>query len=165
MYKTAVPIMLSTFPDKDPENLRRDPGGKPYWEGCHFNLSHSGPWVALAVGEERVGVDVECFRESRNVEALAKRYFTPEEQAFVGSSQGRFLEIWTAKEARLKWEGTGLRTKLDGFSVREDPMGKTWHLPGAVLTLWAGGHPEDWEPVEICKIVPPLLEFASLQAM
>ncbi len=150
----AEAMLRYAFPHKDPETLQTEPGGKPYWKGVHFNLSHSGPWVALAVGENPVGVDVECFRENRNVEALAKRHFTPEEQAFVGNSQERFLRIWTAKEARLKWDGTGLRTSLDSFRVLDDPMGKTWLLSGAVLTLWAEKHPESWESVEICKIVP-----------
>ena len=150
----AEALLRYAFPGKDPETIQREPGGKPCLEGCHFNLSHSGPWVALAVGESPVGVDVECCREGRNVEALAKRYFTPEEQTFVDGAQERFLEIWTAKEARLKWDGTGLRTPLNSFSVWKDPMAKTWHFPGGVLTLWASCRPENWEPVEICEIVP-----------
>ena len=150
----AEALLRYAFPGKDPETIRKEPGGKPYWEGCHFNLSHSGPYVALAVGESPVGVDVECYRESRKTDALAKRYFTPEEMAFAADSQERFLRVWTAKEARLKWDGTGLRTPLNSFSVLGDPLAQTWLLPGAVLTLWASEHPENWEPVEICKIVP-----------
>lgn len=150
----AEALLRYAFPDRDPGNLQREPGGKPFWEGAHFNLSHSGPWVVLAVGEAPVGVDVECFREDRNLEALARRCFTESEQAFVGSSQERFLRVWTAKEAQLKQDGTGLRIPLNSFSVLEDPRCKTWLLPGAVLTLWAEKHPENWEPVEICKIVP-----------
>ena len=150
----AEALLRYAFPGKDPETLSREPGGKPYWEGCHFNLSHSGPYVVLAVGESPVGVDVECCRESRKAGALAKRYFTPEEMAFAADSQERFLRVWTAKEARLKWDGTGLRTPLNSVSVLGDPLAKTWLLPGAVLTLWAQEHPACWEPVEICKIVP-----------
>jgi 4'-phosphopantetheinyl transferase len=152
----AEALLRYAFPHKDPESIRREPAGKPYWEGCHFNLSHSGPYVVLAVGESPVGVDVECFRKVRNEEALAKRYFTPEEVAFAGNSQERFLQIWTSKEARIKWDGSGLRTRLNSFCVLADPMAKTWRLPGAVMTLWAQEPPENWEPVEICKIVPQL---------
>ena len=133
------------------------PQGKPYLPehpDIHFNLSHSGPWVVLAMGDSPVGVDVECFCQNRNVEVLAKRQFTPEEQRFVGSSQERFLRIWTAKEARLKWDGTGLRVPTNSFPVLDDPMGKTWFLPDGVLTLWTSEPPETWEKVEICEIVP-----------
>ena len=159
----AEALLRYAFPDRNPETLQTEPGGKPFWEGTHFNLSHSGPWVALAVGESPVGVDVECFCRDRNVEALAKRQFTPEEQAFVGSSQERFLRIWTAKEARLKWDGTGLRVPTNSFPVLDDPMGKTWLLPDGVLTLWAAEHPETWEKVDICEIVLSTLELSPLQ--
>ena len=150
----AEAMLRYVFPDKDPETLQNAPGGKPYWDGIHFNLSHSGPWVTLAVGTDPVGVDVECFRENRKVETLAKRHFTTEEQAFVRGSQERFLRVWTAKEARVKWDGAGLRTPLNSFCVLGDTMGKTWLLPGAALTLWASEHPENWEQMEICEIVP-----------
>ena len=150
----AEALLRYAFPHRDPETLQIGPNGKPCWEDAHFNLSHSGPWVALAVGERPVGVDVECFRENRNTEALAKRHFTPEEQAFAAGSQERFLRIWTAKEARIKWDGTGLRTPLSSFCVLDNEMGKTWLLPGAVMTLWALEHPENWERMEICEIVP-----------
>lgn len=159
----AEALLRHGFPNKTPETLQREPGGKPFWEGAHFNLSHSGPWVVLAMGDNPVGVDVECFSQSRNVEALAKRQFTPQEQRFVGSSQERFLRIWTAKEARLKWDGTGLRIPMSSIPVLDDPMGKTWLLPDGVLTLWASEHPETWEKVEICEIVPSTLELYSLQ--
>ena len=149
----AEALLRYAFPGKDPETIRKEPGGKPCWDGCHFNLSHSGPYVVLAVGERPVGVDVECFRERRNAEALAKRYFTPEEMAYADGNREHFFRVWTAKEARLKWDGTGLRMPLNSFSVLGDPMAKTWLLPGAALTLWASEHPENWEPVEICKIV------------
>jgi phosphopantetheinyl transferase len=159
----AEALLRYAFPDRNPETLQKEPGGKPFWEGVHFNLSHSGPWVVLAMGDSPVGVDVECFCQNRNVEALAKRQFTPEEQRFVGSSQERFLRIWTAKEARLKWDGTGLRVPTNSFPVLDDPMGKTWFLPDGVLTLWASDPPETWEKVEICEIVPSTLELYSLQ--
>ena len=152
----AEALLRYAFPNRDPETLKRAPGGKPYWDGVHFNLSHSGSWVVLAVGENPVGVDVECFREGRKTEDLARRYFTPEEQAFASGSQECFLRIWTAKEARLKWDGTGLGVPLNGFCVLGNAMGKTWLLPGAVMTLWASDHPEKWKQTEICEIVPYL---------
>ena len=138
----AEAMLRYVFPDRDPETLKQEPGGKPFWEGIHFNLSHSGPWVVLAVGDSPVGVDVEAFRQSRNGTAVAKRRFTPEEQAFVGSDQERFLRIWTAKESLVKRTGEGLRRPLNSFSVLDDPQYKTWPLPGGMLTLCADSHPE-----------------------
>ena len=144
----AEAMLRYAFPGRDPETLDREPDGKPFWEGAHFNLSHSGPWVVLAVGDGPVGVDVEAFRPGRNVTGLANRHFTPEEQAFVNQDEERFLRVWTAKESRLKRTGLGLRTALDSFSVLDDPQYKTWPLPGGVLTLCADSHPEG--PEWIC---------------
>ena len=148
----AEALLRYGFPDRDPEMLKQDPNGKPYWEDCHFNLSHSGSWVVLAMGDGPVGVDVESFQVERNVEALAKRHFTPEEQTFVGGDRERFLRIWTAKEAKLKQSGTGLRVSLKSFSVLDAPQLKTWLLPGAVLSLWAEERPETWETVTLEKL-------------
>lgn len=152
----AEAMLRLAFPGRDPETLDREPGGKPFWEGAHFNLSHSGPWVVLAVGDSPVGVDVECFREARKVEPLAKRYFTPEEQAFAEDSQERFLRVWTAKESRVKRTGLGLRTALDSFSVLNDPQYKTWLLPGGMLTLCADSHPEEPERISLKELLDTL---------
>ena len=70
----------------------------------HFNLSHSGPLVALAVAAVPVGLDVEALREVANVDRLARRFFSPAEAAAVldasGSERDRiFLRTWTLKEA------------------------------------------------------------------
>lgn len=43
--------------------FRRDEFGKPFLAGrenIHFNLSHSGEWVAAALDSQPVGVDVEA---------------------------------------------------------------------------------------------------------
>lgn len=105
------------------QTLEKGPGGKPYVKdlpGVHFNLSHSGRYVAVAVGDSEVGLDVERLREDRDLFALAKRFFTGEEGRHLAaaSDPGRcFFELWTAKESYLKYLGTGLRKKPDSFSV------------------------------------------------
>ena len=112
--------------------------------------------MVLAVGDSPVGVDVEAFRQSRNGTAVAKRRFTPEEQAFVGSDQERFLRIWTAKESLVKHTGEGLRRPLNSFSVLDDPQYKTWLLPGGMLTLCADGHPEEPECITLNELLDTL---------
>ena len=95
--------------------LRRDGGGKPYAEGSDlcFNLSHSGEFAACAVHEGPVGIDLEALREvsprtARRVCSAADLAFVYADGAF---DSGRFLQIWTAKEAYLKYLGCGLRGK------------------------------------------------------
>ncbi len=86
--------------------------GKPCLAGnplC-FNLSHSGPYAACAVSEHSVGMDIECFRPVSA--ALIKRVCSPGELAFVGDDAQKFIQLWTLKEACLKYRGTGIAGDL-----------------------------------------------------
>src|SRR5690606_38644752 len=95
----------------------------PAHPDLHFNLSHSGSIMALAVTRAGpVGVDVERIDASRSMEELVARNFAPGEQAaFLALPEGErtdaFFEIWTRKEAFLKVTGEGLFRGLDSFEV------------------------------------------------
>jgi len=112
------------------------PGGKPFLAShprCHFNLSHSGGLICLVIDDEEVGIDIEACRP-RNYDALARRFFHPEERAWVDGDIWRFYEVWTAKEAYLKALGIGLRLPLNAFSVIREgklhsPEGRGMFLP------------------------------------
>jgi phosphopantetheinyl transferase len=91
--------------------------GKPVLsEHLHFNVSHSGDLITLAVSEDRaVGIDIERRREVQRATALIARWLTDAEQREVGelhaggaSESDAFLRVWSAKEARLKALGVGI---------------------------------------------------------
>jgi len=88
--------------------------------GIHFNISHSGHYVACATSDEPVGVDVEVFKPIDL--ALAVRFFTPNEVAYIrsGDQTCRFFEVWTKKESRIKREGKGLSMPLPSFDVLQE---------------------------------------------
>lgn len=93
------------------ENVFYGEHGKPYIEGFHFNLSHSGTVAALAVASGEVGVDVEKIAPVK--ESLIKRVCTERECAYLFSlseeeRQEAFFRYWTAKESAAKYFGTGL---------------------------------------------------------
>lgn len=101
-----------------PEQLcfSQTPLGKPLCPqtGLHFSLSHSGDFVFCAVARTEVGADLEALRPIRP--ALAERVCSPAELEYV-CPQGvfdseRFLSVWTAKEAYLKYTGEGIATDL-----------------------------------------------------
>lgn len=79
-----------------------------------FSLSHSGDFVAIAIGNgATVGIDVETFRPRLDPLAIARAYFAASEIAVLeGCPSAKraliFLQMWTAKEAVLKAIGTGL---------------------------------------------------------
>lgn len=99
--------------------------GKPYlaeYPLVHFNMSHSGPYVAIAVGKACLGVDVEV--SGRNALAVAKRCFHKKEYEELLCHKDepeclkrRFKQYWSMKEAYIKYKGKGLQIPLSSFVV------------------------------------------------
>lgn len=96
--------------------------GKPSLpQGPQFSLSHAGNLAALAVSDAPVGVDVEMPRPVKD--SVAKRYFQPEELAWMEADPlNRFFFLWTRKEAVLKCCGRGLSLHPGRFSVLPDAI-------------------------------------------
>jgi 4'-phosphopantetheinyl transferase len=97
--------------------ISRTDAGKPVIShGVHFNVSHSGDLVLLAVCETaQVGIDVERKRDVARVDALVARWLTQRERAELETLMTRgftasdaFLRVWSLKEARLKALGVGI---------------------------------------------------------
>lgn len=96
-------------------------------ENIHFNLSHSGDYVVLAVSDSLVGVDIE--HKMKSYESLAKRCFHEAEYKDIMSAeaewerQHRFLVYWTMKEAYIKYVGEGMRIPLNSFQIERNEEG------------------------------------------
>jgi phosphopantetheine--protein transferase-like protein len=93
--------------------ISHDEKGKPFCKSppLSVSLSHSGPFIAVAVGKSAVGIDVE--RKRKISLAVSRRWFRPEEHEFLTSlpeeERARaFFRFWTLKEAALKYTGEGL---------------------------------------------------------
>lgn len=92
--------------------------------GWDFNSSHSGDYVAVAVGQGQVGVDLEQIRPVREMELIVDRYFHPDEAGAwrslnPGLREEAFFVLWSAREASMKCVGLGLAR---GLSItRVDP--------------------------------------------
>ncbi len=110
------------------------PSGKPVAEvkgnEVFVSLTHSGNFVACALSNTPVGIDLEVKRDfnPRVLKALCDA-----ECEFVAKSKDEaiaFLKIWTAKEAYLKMTGEGLA----GFSKAEVlPLVKNGKWDGLIL--------------------------------
>lgn len=99
--------------------IGRNSHGKPYFESLHnfyFNVSHSDDLTVIAVSDQNIGIDAEKLR-TPNLK-VAKR-FCEDEYAYINKnpSPTAFFEIWTKKEAYLKYTGEGLHGRLNSFSV------------------------------------------------
>jgi 4'-phosphopantetheinyl transferase len=105
----------------------------------HFNLSHAGGWLLIAtrVGGP-IGVDLEFPRDGIDLERLARRVFSPAEQAGLqratersaAAGQHWFFSCWTRKEALLKCLGTGFAGGASAFEVGVEPTSHRVPTPG-----------------------------------
>lgn len=88
---------------------RKDENGRPLPSGGnHWSLTHKPEYVAGVVARYPVGIDIEKIIR-RKSEALYDKVAIEEEWDLMGGrSWEGFHRFWTAKEAVLKAEGTGL---------------------------------------------------------
>ncbi|MBQ6876930.1 MAG: 4'-phosphopantetheinyl transferase superfamily protein [Oscillospiraceae bacterium] len=109
--------------------------GKPFLKkGPFFNVSHSRRYAVLAVSEDEIGIDVEMHQNPN--ERLMERCFTEDEKAFAKLSTEKFLRIWTAKEAVLKFLGTGFSFSSKNFSVL--PLSEEHEIKGRKMRFFCG---------------------------
>lgn len=121
--------LLGAYLEVKPEHLRFRAGqqGKPALaapEGrIAFNVSHALNHILIAVACNReVGVDVEPIRSQPDNDALAARFFSPQEFVALTALSGEdriqaFYTCWTRKEAYLKASCVGLLAALNTFTV------------------------------------------------
>ncbi len=104
------------------------PTGKPFfptYPALHFNMSHSGDYVLLAIGSCPLGVDIEVHKARR--EKLIAYALTDEEYQYYlaqGGGWSVFYRLWTRREAWVKYTGEGL-----GRGLRQD-------VPKTGLSFW-----------------------------
>jgi phosphopantetheinyl transferase len=89
----------------DPEMLRFDHTGRPCVSGdaAYLSLSHSGEYVACAVSDAPVGVDIQEIRPVNRL--VIARVCTPAEQNVLHDSEdvpAAFTRLWSLKEAWRK---------------------------------------------------------------
>ena len=99
------------------------PNGKPHLPSglpC-FNLSHTPHGVAVAVdAATEVGIDLEQISPHPS---LARRVLTEAEQqsvALASDPDSEFIRLWSAKEAKVKYTGEGIRSLSELRNVTTD---------------------------------------------
>ena len=84
--------------------------------GLHFNISHSGDLVALALSDKEVGCDVQEIRPYSP--RVAKRNYCEKETEFIENSLDKdesFIRLWALKESVLKFDGSGIAGGLSNY--------------------------------------------------
>lgn len=112
--------------------IARHEQGKPFFPahpGYHFNLSHSGTLALCALDDQPVGADMEVIRPHHP--KLAQRICSEEELAWLENQPDQLsalCQLWTCKEALVKYHGTGLTVPLRSIRVPLPPVSKQDHL-------------------------------------
>ena len=147
---------------KELPDLDRAPGGKPFFHSFpqfRFNLSHSGPYALCALSDGEVGTDIEVIRPRRP--SLPQKVLSEGEFAWFrdrGSRWEDFYTLWTLKEARVKYTGTGLTLPPRDIAVPLLDPGQHASMDGLTFTAYAGA---GWRAA-LCAGEPgPLMEGIS----
>ena len=122
--------------------------GKPLAKELAFNLSHSAGTALLALARRGpIGVDVEWANPKRNLDRLAKRFYSDAEQTLLqqqsstNTRNAAFYRFWVRKEAWTKAIGCGLTFPLDRWDVSScrgagDVLPSMEQQEAGALTLW-----------------------------
>lgn len=108
--------------------------GKPFLinqANIKYNLSHTKDALAISISDNEIGIDIEKIR-TINLR-IAKRFFTKNEYNYVmeRDSTYRFLEIWTKKEAYMKFVGKGFAMGLNSFDTTKESFNNRYNMSTA----------------------------------
>lgn len=167
LYTTAhiaLRQLLSACTGTAPQDLAftTNEWGKPALAcGPHFNLSHSGNKILIALSATGpVGIDIEQIKPAPPYE-IAPEAFTPEERNLLTDTPPQhraeiFYQLWTRKEALVKAIGRGLDLGLQDIAVHAKLAAaqSTAHLSGPLAEAGA------WHLFRL----PPIPGFATALA-
>lgn len=114
-------ILKTDYKIEECPEIVRDDMGKPYFKDdkLHFNVSHSGEYLAIALAKTPVGVDIQEPKHIRD--GMYRKVVQPGEAKLIGEERQRdFLRLWTLKESFVKAEGKGLRIALKDYYFEKE---------------------------------------------
>lgn len=158
--RSTLRQFLGCYLKQNPKHIQFDylKNGKPFIKesNIEFNLSHSGDWGLLAIGQnEALGIDIEFF-SSRPYQGIAEELFSEEECMALkelpktAKTLG-FFHIWAQKEAFIKASGLGLSYPTKTFTVP--------HVIPTNTTIYDSLHNKNWH---IKSFMPKLACSAAL---
>ena len=121
-------IALKNIFNKDLE-LKHYKSGKPFIkETKHLSISHSSNFLALAFGEENIGIDIEK-PQNRMVKLMPKILSEIELMEFKKEpSMDLACKLWGAKEAILKYVGDKNLNYKEDIKVENIQLGVATYL-------------------------------------
>lgn len=109
--------------------------GKPFVADGKFSFSvtHSQKYYIIAVSTDNIGIDLQIYDEQRDYMKIASRWYNERENALLSAMPDynrceMFYEIWSRKEAYIKFTGKGLSALKETATVQNGQLCDT--LPG-----------------------------------
>ncbi|QKS44498.1 4'-phosphopantetheinyl transferase superfamily protein [Paenibacillus cellulosilyticus] len=102
--------------------------GKPQianQRGLYVNWTHAGEWVACALADVEVGIDVEkiqCVEQSLVNRCLSKSELAEYERKVDKEKNEYFIKQWTLKESYVKWDSRGIVIPFRSITFEEDDI-------------------------------------------
>lgn len=129
-------------------SFNTEKNGKPYLENnknIHFNLSHTKNYILCGISfNNQIGVDVERVANSVPYD-IVKRCFHTNEVYHLNQLTGEekadfFYQVWTKKEAYIKFYGLGLSMdlqKIDTLQQNEEQFYLTWKENEYICSIYS----------------------------
>lgn len=104
-------IYINDFNTKTDNTVQIIEGVTPKMEDSpelHIAISHSQEYVAVAISEQLIGLDIERTHRNRNYQEIANKAFHINESTWIKNStnqeelESRFFQVWTARESLYK---------------------------------------------------------------
>jgi len=120
----------------------------------HFNMSHSGGIVLIALASIEIGADVEKIRPLPDRDEIVRRFLHPGEAADMagvgdGEAQHMFFRCWSRKEAVVKALGRGMSLDLNKYRVAA-----RLDAAPALLELDGEADPAAWSVIDLDRPGP-----------
>ncbi|MBA3829832.1 MAG: 4'-phosphopantetheinyl transferase superfamily protein [Taibaiella sp.] len=130
-------ILLAKYAGVLPDEVEFLQGAdkKPHMKGSdfHYNVSHSGDWILIAISGRKVGIDIEYINPEFAYNDILDQCFSSQDAGRIltdRDSRVLFYNWWTRKEALLKSSGKGLDDDLPAI-----PCADGQHLVSSSMIL------------------------------
>jgi phosphopantetheinyl transferase len=103
--------------------------GKPFLPGqnAHFSITHSFPYVGVAIASIPIGIDVQTYQEK--ITRLQQKFLSDQEKKYFNNDIRQITLAWAAKEAVFKW------SDLSGIDFKQHMPIRNFQLNSALATM------------------------------
>ena len=97
--------------------------GKPFFKNnsdIHFSISHTSDYIAIALANKEIGIDIEHLRQHK--QDVAMRFFSAKESDYLfklpqHNFDTAFTKLWTLKEAYAKCISDGISGTFSSTTI------------------------------------------------